>query len=126
MNHEANRYTDDEWKVRCGLAALYRLVAHFKMTDMIDTHITARVPGPDHHFLINRYGVLFHEMRASDLVRIDSAGRMVEQGGDADTKRYCVNAAGFTIHSAIALAALMAVAGQPALVPGAGMHHMCS
>jgi ribulose-5-phosphate 4-epimerase/fuculose-1-phosphate aldolase len=101
MNHEANRYPDDEWKVRSELAALYRLVAHFKMTDMIDTHITARVPGPDHHFLINRYGVLFHEMRASDLVRIDSAGRVVEQGADDDAERYRVNAAGFTIHSAI-------------------------
>jgi ribulose-5-phosphate 4-epimerase/fuculose-1-phosphate aldolase len=104
MNHDANRYSDDEWKVRCELAALYRLVAHFKMTDMIDTHITARVPGPDHHFLINRYGVLFHEMRASDLVRIDSAGRVVEQGGDDDAQRYRVNAAGFTIHSAVHMA----------------------
>ena len=61
-----------EWPVRCDLAALYRLVAHFRMTDLIDTHISARVPGPEAHFLINRYGVLFEEMRASDLVKVDT------------------------------------------------------
>lgn len=74
------------------------------MTDMIDTHITARVPGDNHHFLINRYGVLFHEMRASDLVKIDSVGRVVEVAADLDPARYRVNAAGFTIHSAIHMA----------------------
>lgn len=62
--------SEAEWKTRCDLAALYRLIAHFRMTDLIDTHISARVPGEDGHFLINRYGVLFHEMRASDLVKI--------------------------------------------------------
>lgn len=91
----------DEWTVRCELAALYRLAAHFRMTDMIDTHITARVPGPEHHFLINRYGVLFHEMRASDLVKIDVEGRVVEAEATQHPERYRVNAAGFTIHSAI-------------------------
>ncbi|MEX5670033.1 class II aldolase/adducin family protein, partial [Pseudomonas neuropathica] len=64
-----------EWKARCELAALYRLVAHFRMTDLIDTHITLRIPGPERHFLINRYGVIFDRMRASDLVRIDQDGR---------------------------------------------------
>ena len=91
----------EEWKARCDLAALYRLVAHFRMTDLIDTHITARVPGPEHHFLINRYGVLFDEMRASDLVKIDRDGRVVEPDADNDLARYRVNAAGFTIHSAV-------------------------
>ena len=62
---------DSEWTTRCELAALYRLVAHFRMTDMIDTHISARVPGYQDQCLINRYGVMFHEMRASDLVKID-------------------------------------------------------
>ena len=69
---ETHGYSQEEWKVRCDLAALYRVIGHFRWTDMIFTHISARVPGPDHHFLINRYGVLFDEMRASDLVRIDS------------------------------------------------------
>ena len=90
----------EEWQIRCDLAALYRLVAHFRMTDFIYTHLSARVPGPDHHFLINRYGVLFHEMRASDLVKIDLDGNVVEDS--PESKR--VNAAGFTIHSAIHMA----------------------
>lgn len=89
-----------EWQARCELAALYRLVAHFRMTDLIDTHITLRVPGPEHHFLINRYGVIFDRMRASDLVRIDQHGDVV--GGDPARSR--VNAAGFVIHSAIHMA----------------------
>ncbi|MGL4963691.1 MAG: class II aldolase/adducin family protein [Inquilinus sp.] len=88
-----------EWMTRCDLAALYRLVAHFRMTDLIYTHISARVPGPEDHFLINRYGVLFERMRASDLVKIDLDGRVVG-GADAAMDQE-VNAAGFTIHSAI-------------------------
>jgi ribulose-5-phosphate 4-epimerase/fuculose-1-phosphate aldolase len=87
-----------EWQVRCDLAALYRLVAHYRMTDFIYTHISARVPGPAHHFLINQYGVLFEDMRASDLVKIDLDGNIVNQD-ERGTRR--VNAAGFTIHSAI-------------------------
>jgi ribulose-5-phosphate 4-epimerase/fuculose-1-phosphate aldolase len=87
-----------EWQVRCDLAALYRLVAHYRMTDFIYTHISARVPGPEHHFLINQYGVLFEEMRASDLVKIDLDGNIVNQD-EAGSR--LVNAAGFTIHSAI-------------------------
>ncbi|MCF3947441.1 class II aldolase/adducin family protein [Acidiphilium sp. AL] len=90
-----------EWQIRCDLAALYRLVAHFRMTDFIYTHISARLPGPDHHFLINDYGVMFHEMRASDLVKIDLAGNRVET--PAQTGK-TVNQAGFTIHSAIHMA----------------------
>ncbi len=90
----------EEWKVRCDLAALYRLVAHHRMTDLIYTHISARLPGPENHFLINQYGVMFHEMRASDLVKIDYDGNIV--GGDNQSRR--VNAAGFCIHSAIHMA----------------------
>ncbi|WP_343656310.1 class II aldolase/adducin family protein [Paraburkholderia caribensis] len=103
MTSQQAGYSSEEWATRCELAALYRLVAHFRMTDLIDTHITARVPGPEHHFLINRYGVLFHEMRASDLVKIDRDGRVLEAADKvaADPKRYRVNAAGFTIHSAV-------------------------
>ncbi|MGC9270330.1 class II aldolase/adducin family protein [Acidiphilium sp.] len=97
-----------EWAIRCDLAALYRLVAHFRMTDFIYTHISARLPGPDHHFLINDYGVMFHEMRASDLVKIDIHGNRIETPGMTANK---VNQAGFTIHSAIHMARpdLMAV-----------------
>lgn len=101
---ETHGYSQEEWKVRCDLAALYRVIAHFRWTDMIFTHISARVPGSDHHFLINRYGVLFDEMRASDLVRIDSEGRPVEAGASDDPERYRVNPAGFTIHSAVHMA----------------------
>jgi ribulose-5-phosphate 4-epimerase/fuculose-1-phosphate aldolase len=93
--------SEEEWQVRCDLAALYRLVAHHRWTDLIYTHISARVPGPEHHFLINHYGVLFHEMRASDLVKIDLDGNIVEAPGQS-TRR--VNAAGFTIHSAVHMA----------------------
>jgi len=91
---------EQKWKVRCDLAALYRLMAHFRMTDLIYTHISARLPGPEHRFLINQYGVMFHEMRASDLVKIDLDGNIVD---DANQSRR-VNAAGFTIHSAIHMA----------------------
>jgi ribulose-5-phosphate 4-epimerase/fuculose-1-phosphate aldolase len=87
-----------ESKARNELASLYRLIAHFRMTDLIDTHISARVPDTDNHFLINRYGVLFHEMQPDDLVKIDIEGNAIEPG-DATGQR--VNAAGFTIHSAI-------------------------
>src|ERR1700721_3081334 len=72
-----------EWRIRCDLAALYRLVAHHRMTDWIYTHISARLPGPEHHFLINQYGVLFDEMRASDLVKIDLDGNIIEEAHHA-------------------------------------------
>ena len=92
--------TDAEWAVRCDLAAFYRLMAKHRMTDLIYTHVSARVPGPEHHFLINHYGIAFGEMRASDLVKIDLDGNPVT---DADRAKR-VNAAGFTIHSAVHMA----------------------
>lgn len=98
--NQARRFSPEEWQARCALAALYRLIAHFRMTDMIDTHISLRIPGPEQHFLINRYGVLFQHMRASDLVRIDQHGNTV--GGNGDVQR--VNKAGFVIHSAVHMA----------------------
>lgn len=92
--------TPEEWTARCELAALYRLIAHFRMTDLIDTHISLRVPGAKDHFLINTYGVLFDHMKASDLVLIDYEGNKVgDSGSDVE-----LNAAGFTIHSAIHMA----------------------
>jgi len=87
--------SDEEWKLRVDLAATYRLVAHYGWDDMIFTHISVRVPGPEHHFLINPYGMLFNEITASSLVKIDLDGNVV-----MDTP-YMVNPAGFTIHSAI-------------------------
>ena len=94
--------SEAEWQIRCDLAALYRLVAHHRWTDFIYTHLSARLPGPEHHFLINKYGVNFHEMRASDLVKIDVDGNIVEE--DRGLSSRDVNAAGFTIHSAIHMA----------------------
>jgi ribulose-5-phosphate 4-epimerase/fuculose-1-phosphate aldolase len=85
----------EEWKLRVDLAATYRLVALHGWDDMIFTHISARVPGPEHHFLINPYGLLFEEITASSLVKIDIDGNKV------DDTVYPVNPAGFTIHSAL-------------------------
>ncbi len=88
----------EEWQVRTDLAATYRLVAHHGWADMIFTHITARVPGPEHHFLINPYGLMFDEITASSLVKIDADGNKVMDSP------YPVNPAGFTIHSALHMA----------------------
>ena len=89
------KVSDDEWKVRVDLAALYRLVALHGWDDMIYTHISARVPGPEHHFLINPYGMFFGEMTASALVKIDLEGQILQE------TPYFINPAGFTIHSAV-------------------------
>ena len=91
----------EEWQIRCDLAALYRLVAHHRMSDWIYTHISARIPGPEHHFLINQYGVLFEEMTASDLVKIDLDGNILDEGQFSGQTPRSINAAGFCIHSAI-------------------------
>jgi len=87
--------SDDEWQLRVDLAACYRLIALYGWDDLVFTHISARVPGPDEHFLINAYGLLFEEMTASSLVKVDLGGNVV-----MDTP-YQINPAGFTIHSAV-------------------------
>src|SRR5688572_31072953 len=69
----------EEWAVRIDLAAAYRAVALFGWDDLVFTHISARVPGPEHHFLINPYGMMFEEITASSLVKIDLAGRKVTE-----------------------------------------------
>lgn len=89
---------EQEWKLRCDLAALYRLVAHYKMTDLIYTHISVKVPGERETFLINPYGMLFSEIKASDLLKIDIDGNQIDDGVHSP---YAVNKAGFVIHSAI-------------------------
>ena len=87
--------TAGEWEVRTDLAAAYRLVAHFGWDDLVFTHLSARVPGPEHHFLINPYGMLFEEITASSLVKIDLHGHKVIDSP------FEINPAGFTIHSAV-------------------------
>jgi ribulose-5-phosphate 4-epimerase/fuculose-1-phosphate aldolase len=87
--------SEKEWAQRVDLAACYRLVAMFGWDDLIFTHISARVPGPEHHFLINPYGMMFDEITASSLVKIDLDGRKVLDSP------YEINPAGFTIHSAV-------------------------
>src|ERR1700738_4602296 len=89
------RVSAEEWQARVDLAAAYRLVAHYGWDALIFTHISARVPGPDHHFLINPYGLLFGEMTASNLLKVDLDGNLVEP------TPYFFNPAGFTIHSAV-------------------------
>ncbi len=84
-----------EWEQRVNLAACYRLAALYHWDDVIFTHISARVPGPEHHFLLNPYGMLFDEMIASSLVKVDLAGKKMMDSP------YDINPAGFTIHSAI-------------------------
>lgn len=85
----------EEWELRVNLAACYRLVALYGWDDLVFTHISARVPGPEDRFLINAYGLLFEEMTASSLVKVDLDGNKV-----LDTE-YDINPAGFTIHSAV-------------------------
>ena len=85
----------EEWQARVNCAALYRLVALNGWDDMIFTHISMRVPGPEHHFLINPYGLMFEEITASSLVKVDLDGAVVMP------TPYFINPAGFTIHSAI-------------------------
>ena len=87
--------SNEEREQRVNLAACYRLVALYDWDDLIFTHISARVPGPEHHFLINPYGMLFDEITASSLVKIDLKGTKVVESP------YDVNPAGFNIHSAI-------------------------
>lgn len=88
----------EEWEQRVNLAAAYRLVALYGWDDLIFTHLSARVPGPDHHFLINDYNNMFEEMTASNLIKIDLEGNKV------DDVPGMVNSAGFIIHSALHMA----------------------
>ena len=113
----------EEWAIRVDLAAAYRLVAMYGWDDIIFTHLSARIPGPEHHFLINPYNLMFEEITASSLVKIDFEGQPVTP------TPYAVNPAGFTIHSAIHMArddamAVMHVhtkAGQAVSAQAAGL-----
>ena len=90
-----DRVSAEEWQIRVDLAAAYRLFAYYRWDDLIFTHITARVPGDEEHFLINPYGMMFEEITASSLVKVDIDGRIVLDSP------YPINPAGFTIHSAV-------------------------
>jgi ribulose-5-phosphate 4-epimerase/fuculose-1-phosphate aldolase len=85
----------EEWRLRCDLAACYRLVASYGWSDLVFTHISARIPGPGHSFLINPYGMLFEEVTASSLIAVD------QEGNKLNESRFVVNRAGFVIHSSI-------------------------
>jgi ribulose-5-phosphate 4-epimerase/fuculose-1-phosphate aldolase len=93
-----DKVSPEEWKVRVDLAAAYRLVAYYGWDDLIFTHLSARVPGPEHHFLLNPYQLMFEEVTASSLVKVDMSGNPVEP------TPFITNAAGFTIHSALHMA----------------------
>jgi ribulose-5-phosphate 4-epimerase/fuculose-1-phosphate aldolase len=90
------RVSPEEWDVRVQLAACYRFAAHFRMTDLIYTHISARVPGDENHFLLNAFGLMWDEVNASNLVKITLDGKIVD-----DPTGLGFNEAGFVIHSAI-------------------------
>jgi ribulose-5-phosphate 4-epimerase/fuculose-1-phosphate aldolase len=90
-----DRVSPEEWQARVDLAAMYRLTALYGWDDLVFTHISMRVPGEEHHFLINPYGLLFEEVTASNLVKIDLNGQIVME------TPYRINPAGFTLHSAI-------------------------
>ncbi len=92
------KVSDEEWAIRVDLAAAYRLVAYFGWDDLIFTHLSARIPGPEHHFLLNPYQLMFEEVTASSLVKVDVAGNPV------DPTPFITNPAGFTIHSAVHMA----------------------
>ena len=88
-----------EWELRCDLAAAYRLFARFGMDDLIFTHLSVRLPGKDHRFLLNPFGDLFDEITASSLIAVDPEGHAIEKLDEAQ-----INNAGFTIHSAVHMA----------------------
>jgi len=94
----ADQVSAEEWQVRQDLACLYRLVAHHGWDDFLFTHLSVRVPGPDHHFLLNPLGLMFEEVTASSLVKVDVEGNKVME------TPYDINPAGFTIHSAVHMA----------------------
>ena len=92
------KVSDEEWAIRVDLACAYRMVAHYGWDDLIFTHLSARIPGPEHHFLLNPYNLMFEEVTASSLIKVDVHGNPVEP------TPFITNPAGFTIHSAIHMA----------------------
>ncbi len=91
-------YSAEEWAARCELAACYRLLAKFRMTDLTNTHVSLRVPGTEEHYLLNGYGLLFEEITASNLVKFDLDGTIL------DDSPYEMNPAGFAFHAGVHVA----------------------
>jgi ribulose-5-phosphate 4-epimerase/fuculose-1-phosphate aldolase len=92
------KVSEPEWGLRVDLAAAYRIVADFGWDDLIFTHLSVRIPGPEHHFLLNPYNLMFEEITASSLIKVDVDGNALEP------TVFITNPAGFTIHSAIHMA----------------------
>jgi ribulose-5-phosphate 4-epimerase/fuculose-1-phosphate aldolase len=92
------KVSDEEWALRVDLACAYRMVAHYGWDDLIFTHLSVRIPGPEHHFLLNPYNLMFEEVTASSLIKVDVNGNPVEP------TPFITNPAGFTIHSAVHMA----------------------
>ena len=91
------KYSDDEWQTRVNLAACYRLVEHFDMSDLVSNHISARIPGTHEEILLNPFGMLYEEITASSLIKINLAGEIL----DNPHSNYSINLAGYIIHGAI-------------------------
>ena len=94
------RCSEAEWETRRDLAACYRLIEHYGMSDMIANHISARVPGEQDAFLINAYGMLYEEITASSLIKVDHDGKILSTP-DFGALHYGVNKAGYVVHSAV-------------------------
>jgi ribulose-5-phosphate 4-epimerase/fuculose-1-phosphate aldolase len=92
------KVSETEWALRVDLAAAYRMIADYGWDDLIFTHLSVRIPGPEHHFLLNPYNLMFEEVTASSLIKVDVDGNAVEP------TPFITNPAGFTIHSAIHMA----------------------
>ena len=98
MGNGSNENNDQEWELRLKLAATYRIFDYLGWTSIIFNHITIRIPGPEHNFLINPFGLRYDEVTASNLVKVDAHGKKVR---GSNYEEWDINQAGFTIHSAI-------------------------
>jgi ribulose-5-phosphate 4-epimerase/fuculose-1-phosphate aldolase len=92
------KVSDEEWALRVDLAAAYRIIAHYGWDDLVFTHLSVRIPGPEHHFLLNPYNLMFEEVTASSLIKVDVDGNAVQE------TPFVTNPAGSTIHSAVHMA----------------------
>jgi ribulose-5-phosphate 4-epimerase/fuculose-1-phosphate aldolase len=116
-----NQVSPEEWQLRVDLAACYRLVAAYGWSDLVFTHISARIPGPEHHFLINPYGLMFDEITASSLVKVD------QQCNKLIDSPFPVNPAGFVIRAGVAVSAqkdgVLPISQQSTFVLGSLAYH---
>ncbi len=97
MTQAKNKFSAVEWQTRVDLAACYRLVAHFEMSDLVSNHISARIPGTEDEILLNAFGMMYEEITASSLIKVDLAGNILENSNSG----YSINRAGYVLHSAV-------------------------